>query len=177
MGCVHRIITNPLSNSSACVGIHQRASFSCQILHIHEYLHIKMRVLFAYGLKQDVGFPTVSVPQSRDLNGPPFLCTFLLSFLLMCQNIVSFLITFLLIMKIVRACCENWKMQNKNENTFHVLTFQLHFDVPTLLQSLLPQKMSGDCIYNFVLSFRCNVTIFTFYNVFRCFKMVFISWF
>lgn len=60
LGCVNKMITNPLSYSPPCTGIHQ--SLHRNTLHIHENLHVKARTLFACVLKQDIRFPTVSVP-------------------------------------------------------------------------------------------------------------------
>lgn len=47
-----------------------------------------------------------------------------------------------MIIKIVCAYCENWKMQNnsKNKNIFHNLTTQLSFDVPMLVQVFVPRN-------------------------------------
>lgn len=85
-----------------------------------------------------------------------FLALSFFHFYLCFQTLVSFLITFLLIMKIVCACCENWKMQNKYEDIFHDLTFQLHFDVPILLQGFSP-RICQHTVYT-TLSFPLNVT-------------------
>ena len=115
------------------------------------------------------------LPYSRGINRPCFSCTFIFHLCFKAQ--FNFIYLFLII-KVVCACCEVGKCKIIIKTKISSATLSLSCILMCLHQDrLFHQKLSADSIFNFILFFKLNMTIFAFYNVFRNFKMVFICCF